>query len=203
MRVIEDHLVKGLPRLIKKKIPVIKGPFTLTKFTGVHPEIFIHARKLEDFNGIMPDGAHTARRPTEERGTYKGFEEERPGRITLIVTCIAGTYTLVQEICGRLIPSVLFSLQLLPKIPLGSLPDNSTQLQFEDFTSNLHLADLGRVTEEDISYYKGELIFYINGFIHVLITKRGGFRSGSASRPKLKTQKLPVVKKKQISRIKK
>ncbi len=189
--------------MLRKKIAVSKGPFTVTKFTGVHPEVFIHASQLMDFAGTMPDGSQTVRRPAQGPSTYKGFEEERPGRIVLLVTCVSGTYTFLQDMCGIVAPVVLSSLQLLNKISLGSLPDDSTQLHFEDFTNNVHSIELGRVVEDDISYYKGELTFYLNGFIHVWVTRRGGFHSKSTSRSKLKTRKISGGKVKSTSRKKK
>lgn len=203
MRLIEDLLVKSLYKVLRKKVAVSKGPFFETKFTGVHPEVFIHASKLIDFGGIMPDGARTVRRPALGPATYKGFEEERPGQIVLLITCISGTYTLLQNVCKVVAATILSSLQMLPKIPLGSLPDKSTQLHFEDFTSNLHSEQLDRVTVDEVAYFKGELIFHLNGFIHVLVTKRGGFSSKSTSREKLRTRKSLSRKSKSPKRKKK
>lgn len=189
MRLIEDHLYKSVKKILGKQVPVSKSPFVVTKFTGVRPEVFLHASKLLDFDGAMTDGAKTTRRPVTGPSTYKGIEEERPGRITLVVTCVAGTYTLLQDICSVISPTVLSSLKTLPKIPMGKLPDESTQLHFEDFTSNLHSAKLGRENEDGLTFFKGELIFYLNGFIHVWLTKRGGFTTKAASRPNIKTSR--------------
>jgi len=203
VRLVEDHLVKSVKKVFRKKVAILKGPFLETKFTGVHPEVFVHASKLIDFDGIMPDGSRTARRPAQGPATYKGFEEERPGQIVLLITCITGTYTLLQNICEVVAATVLSSLQMLPKIPLGSLPDKSTQLHFEDFTKNLHSVELNRVTVDEVAYFKGELIFHLNGFIHVWVTKKGAFPSKSTSRAKLKLRKSPSRKSKSTERKKK
>jgi hypothetical protein len=183
---IEEFLGKRLNQMLGKQILIAKGPQTITKYTGIRPEVFVHFSRLEDFDGIMPDGAHTTRRPAFGPSTYKGFEEERPGRITLIITCLASTYKLVQDICNLLTPGVLLSLELLPKIPLGSLPDDSVKLYFEDYTANLHKAEHSRINIEDTTYLNCELTFHLNGFIHVWLTKRGGFTSKSTSMPKRK-----------------
>ena len=183
---IEDFLEKRLSRLLGRQILVTKGPLVTTKYSGIRPEIFLHVSKLEDFDGIMPDGAHTTRRPASGPSTYKGFEEERPGRITLTITCLASSYKLVHDICNLLTPGVLLSLEMLPRIPLGSLPDDSVQIYFEDYTANFHKAEYGRFNIEDSSYFNCELAFYLNGFIHVWLTKRGGFASKSTSMPKRK-----------------
>ncbi len=201
---IEEFLEKRLKRLLGKQILVTKGPLNITKYSGIKPEVFVHVSKLEDFDGIMPDGAHTTRRRISGPSTFKGFEEERPGRISLAITCLAGTYKLVQTLCNILTPEVLLSLEILPRIPLGSLPNGSVQLHFEDFTANLHTAEHRRITIENTSYFNGELIFYLNGFIHIRLTKRGGFASKSTAMPKISksrrtsklTGKVPKRKKK-------
>ncbi len=193
-RMIEEFLEKHIRRLLGKQILVTKGPLAITKYSGIRPEVFIHVSRLEDFDGIMPDGAHTSRRRASGPSTFKGFEEERPGKIILTITCLAGTYKLVQDICNLLAPGILLSLELLPRIPLGSLPDDSVRLHFEDFTANLHTAEHRRITIENTSYLNGELIFYLNGFIHVWLTKRGGFASKSTTMPKVsKTKRVRKI----------
>ena len=182
---IEEFLEKRLKRLLGKQILITKGPLNITKYSGIRPEVFVHVSKLEDFDGIMPDGAHTSRRRISGQSTFKGFVEERPGRISLTITCLAGTYKLVQSICNLLIPGILLSLEVLPRIPLGSLPDDSVQLHFEDFTANLHTAAHRKISIENTSYFHGALTFYLNGFIHVWLTKRGGFASKSTTMPKI------------------
>lgn len=187
---IEEFLEKRLRRLLGRQIVVTKGPLIFTKYSGIRPEVFVHASKLEDFDGIMPDGARTARRNSSGTTSFTGFEEERPGRITLVVTCLAGTYKLVQDMCKLLAPGILLSLELLPKIPLGSLPDDSVQLHFEDFTANLHLSEQRSIKVEDTDYFNGELTFYLNGFIHILLTKKGGFKSKSTTMPNIRKTKI-------------
>jgi len=196
MRLIEDHLEKSLKKALGKRIPITKGPFVKTKYTGIRAEVFIHAAKLIDFDGMMPDGAKTTRRPVKGPATFKGTEEERPGRIEIIITCTTGNYKLLQDICGLVASSSLLALQTLPKIPLGNTHDNSTKLHFIDFTRHIHSAELMNVTEEDISFYKGDVTLYLTGFIHVYITKRGGFASKSTTGRKIRKYALPVKKSK-------
>lgn len=184
MKQIEDHLSKNLKRFLGKQIPVSKGPFILSKFTGVKPEVFIHAAEIIDFDGTMPDGSKTTRRPAQGPSTFKGYEEERPGRIILKVICISGTYSSLQQICALITPVIITFINTLPIIPLGGLPDKSTWLTFEDFNSNLHRAKLYHEVAEGISFYKGGLTFHLTGFIHLWVTKKGGFKSKSISRQK-------------------
>lgn len=191
-RMIEEFLEKRLKRLLGKQILVSKGPHTITKYSGIRPEVFIHVSRLEDFNGMMPDGAHTARRPATGTSSFQGFEEERPGRITITATTLANNYKLVQGIGNLLTPAILLSLELLPVVPLGSLPDDSVRLSFEDFTANLHSAENHKITLDDSPLFQSELTFYLNGFIHVWLTKKGGFRSKSTSMPNIKSRSRVV-----------
>ncbi len=194
----------NLKRLLGKQILVQKGPVAITKYSGIRPEVFVHASRVEDFDGMMPDGAHTVRRPASGPSTYKGYEEERPGRITISINCLHSNYRLVQELCNQISPSVLLSLEILPRIPLGSLPDDSVQLHFEDFTSNIHSAEHRRITIDKTPLYQGELVFYLNGFIHVWLTKRGGFSSKSTTRPKVSSvRRVPKPTRKTVKKKKK
>ena len=138
----------------------------------------------------MPDGAMTARRNVKGPSTYKGFEEERPGRIDIVITATTGNYNLLQDIFGLVASSSLLALQSLPKIHLGNTRNNSTNLHFTDFTKHVHSAELMNVTDDEINYYKGEVTLYLTGFISVYLTKRGGFSSKSTSGTKLKTKKI-------------
>lgn len=200
-RMVEEFLEKRVKRLLGKHYVVTRGPEAITKYSGIRPEVFIHAAKVKDFGGVMPDGAHTARRPAKGPSTFKGFEEERPGRIILVISCMAGNYKIIQDLCHKLTPEVLLSFELMPKIPLGALPNNSVQLHFEDYTAHLHKAKTRRVNIDDSSIFKCKLVFYLNGFIHVWLTKRGGFSSQSTTRPaisfrrKVKKIKVPPKKK--------
>lgn len=203
MRSIEDHLEKSFKKALGKQIPVKKGPFVKSKYTGIHPEVFIHAARLKDYGGKMPDGKMTARINVSGPSTYKGFEEERPGKIVLIISCTTGNYKLLQDICGLLAPSTILALQSLPVIPLGNTRDNSTKLNFADFTKNIHKVELLHIEDDEHDYYKGEIIVYLKGFIQVYVTKRGGFPSTSSTGSKLSIRKkrakpLPKTIKKRI-----
>ena len=191
-RMIEEFLEKRLRRLLGKQVLVSTGPHTINKYSGIRPEVFIHVSKLEDFNGMMPDGAHTARRPATGTTNFQGFEEERPGRITITATTLSNNYKLIQGIGNLLTPAILLSLELLPVVKLGSLPDDSVRLSFEDFTANLHSAENQEIAFDDALLFQSELTFYLNGFIHVWLTKKGGCRSKSTSMPKIKSRSRVV-----------
>ena len=189
-RFVEAFLETRLKRQFGRSLGISIGPPIISKFSGMRPEVYLHVKRLEDFNGIAENGAKVSRRPYKGESTFKGIAEERPGRLILLVYCLADSYALLQEICRELSPSILLALELLPRIPLGSLIDESSHLHFDDFTSCLHQAELDRSVYDDIAYYEGLLEFHLNGFIHVVLSKKGGLKN-KPSRKKPVTKKLP------------
>ena len=190
MRLIEDQLEKRLRKILDKDILLSIGPFVIRKYTGIQPEVNIHAGKLTDFEGRMEDGAMVARKPVQGPSSYKGFEEDRPGRIEISITCTTGNYKLLQDICSQLSISVLAELQMLPKIPLGVSKKDTEKLEFVDFNKSLHSIKFTYEDGTDHAFFKGKLIFHLNGFIHVYLTRRGGFRSKATTAKKIKTRKI-------------
>jgi hypothetical protein len=183
-RAIEDFIEKRLKALLDRHVLLSKGPLHITKHSGIRPEVSIHVSKLEDFGGEMPDGARTTRTRVSGSSNYKGFEERRPSRITITITVLAGTNKMVKDLAHILSPGVLLALESLPRTKLGSLADGSAQLHFEDFIGSLNEVDHGRISIEGTSYLQSTMIFYLDGFIHVWLTKKGGFTRGSAKKKK-------------------
>jgi hypothetical protein len=193
LRPIEEQLQKSIRKVLGKDFLIAIGPFTETKYSGVQPEVFIHAHSLHDLEGVMPDGARVSRRPAKGTSTFMGFEEERPGRIEVLITCTSGSYKQLQETGKDVIATVLFEMQMLPKIPLGQNKDKSVDINFEDYTSQLHKAEYGRVLSGDHTFFKGVLTFYLTGFIHLYLTRRGGFKSKATSGKKIRTRKITTA----------
>ena len=204
-RTIEAFVERRLRQAVGKRVRITRGPVVLAKSGALRPEIFIHAANLEDFKGVTADGAHTTRRPAKGPGTFWGYQEERPGRIVLVVSCMAGTYETTQELCKSILPAALLSLETLPRTLLGSLLDDSVHIHFDDFVPSLYSAEFGVGVNEGNSIYSGRLVFHLDGFIHVWVTKRGGLSrqsTGKAAIPATKrVSKSPVrIKKKSAKR---
>lgn len=198
-RFIEKILEDRLKRVLGKQILLTRGPFVVPNFGGIRPEVYFHVSKLEDFGGVTADGARIARRSVKGPSTLKGFAEERPGRMILTVTCLSGSYDILQEVLRTVSPSVLLGLEQAPGFSLGSLPGDTVQLRFDEFNACLASADLRSENSEKFSYFLGSLIFHLNGFIHVHVTARGGLtrksktktipRKPNPGRPKVSTKK--------------
>ncbi len=173
-RIVEKLLEDRLKRLFGKKILLTRGPFVVSKFGGIRPEVYFHVSRLEDFGGMTVDGAKISRRSVKGPSSLKGFAEERPGRLIVTVTCLSGSYDILQEVLKTISPSVLLGLEQVPGFSLGSLQGDAVQLRFDDFQACLASAELDSETNEKFSYFRGTLIFHLNGYIHVRVTARGG-----------------------------
>ncbi len=182
-RIVEKLLEARLKRLFGKNILLTRGPFVVSKFGGIRPEVYFHVSKLEDFGGITVDGANISRRSVKGPSTLKGFAEERPGRMIVTVTCLSGSYDILQEVLKTISPSVLLALEQVPGFSLGPSQSDAVQLRFDDFQACLASAELNSETTEKFSYFRGTLIFHLNGYIHVRVTARGGL----ARKPKVDT----------------
>lgn len=176
MEKIDSLLVTRLRRVLKREARLVKGPPGLTATAWFKPEVFVHSSTFEDFGGATPEGTHTARRTVTLPPSFKGFAEERPGRIVVEIHCFAAAYALVQKLCALITPTALLALELLPEIPLVATLDNSVQLTFTDFSAHIQTSSFSCNQKEEVLYYCGHTVFYLNGFLHVKVTKRGGLR---------------------------
>ncbi len=175
-RFIEKFLEERLKRLLGRQVPLTRGPLVVSKFSGIRPEVYIHASKLDDFGGVTAEGVAIARRSVKGPSTFRGFEEERPGRLIVKVMCLSGSYDILQELLQTISPSVLLSLELVPGFSLGSLQKDIAQLRFDEFNACLASAELNAENDGKQHYFLGTLVFHLNGFIHVRVTQRGGLR---------------------------
>jgi hypothetical protein len=85
----------------------------------------------------------------------------------------------------------LVALETMPHPDLSALPNGSVTLRFADFTSCVHSAAVRHVVREDGGWFQGVLGFRLDGFLHVLVTKRGGLGrppSGPGGAPRLRMQ---------------
>jgi len=172
---IESLLVPPFQRLFRGKVDVFQGPAAPPALGGMRPALHVHASRFEDFGGVTDDGAHIARRPAKE-GRFRGFAEERPGRIVVEISCLATRYATVQEICATVSPLALRTLESKETFALGELANRSVRLSFADFTAHLSRAEFERKQEKDFALHCGRLEFHLNGFLHAWVTNRGGLR---------------------------
>ncbi len=182
-RFVERFLEARLKRLLGKQVLLTRGPLVVSQFSGIRPEVYFYVSKLEDFGGITAEGAVIARRAVKGPSPFKGFEEERPGRMIVQVICLSSSYDILQELLRMVLPSVLLGLEAVPGFSLGSLPRDTVQLRFDEFRACLVSAEVNAESGGEYSYLRGTLVFHLDGFIHVRVTERGGL--SRKSKPKI------------------
>ena len=118
------------------------------------------------------------------------------------VVCIATAYATVKALSQVISSAVLLGLNSKREFPVGALANKSVLLSFSDLNASLNRAETFVKEEKDLSYHCGRLVFHLEGFLHVLITKRGGLRASTSSAPitevvaKAKTVKSKKTKRK-------
>jgi len=190
---IESQLTGRLKRLLGRSVQVIAAPATAPVLGGMRPTVYVHASKFEDFGGITATGAHIARTRVSQP-PFNGFAEKRPSRIIIHISCLAASYATVQKLCSSITPMVLLTLETLPEIPVGASKNNSVRLSYDDFTACLNAAEFKRQQEQDFAVFCGQLVFYLEGFLHLVLTKRGRMRPLAAQRkPTSKTKPAKIT----------
>jgi hypothetical protein len=172
--IIESRLLPAVERAIAGRAGVRAGPPLLSSVTGLKFDVWVHAARFEDFGVVTADGAVIARRPVEFEPNLSGFAEERPGRITIEITCTGPNLGQVQAICGDVPPEVLIELETMPYPALSTSPDESVILRFADFNPAVGSATFSSHGDGDAFYYVGVVTFRLDGFLHVTVTRPNG-----------------------------
>lgn len=167
---IEAYLQGALDGALPASVTIGVGPAFAGPASGIKPEVFIHAARFEDWNGTMPDGARIGRRGAGAKGAG-GFVEERPGRIVIDVTCLAGTLKNVQLVSTLLSPLVLLALERMPDPVLAKPRGVSATLTFREFTVALHHCGTSREGDDKVAIYREQIAFHLDGFLHVSVKK--------------------------------
>lgn len=170
--VIEAYLQGALDGALPASVTVRLGPAFSSQATGLKPEVFIHAARFEDWNGTMPDGARIKRRAAGKGAKAAGgFIEERPGRIVIDVTCVAGTVKHAQLVSTLLSPLVLLALERMPDPVVAKPKGVPATLTFREFTVALHQCGTSRESDGKVAVYREQMTFHLDGFLHVAVKK--------------------------------
>jgi hypothetical protein len=182
---IETLLLPAARRAVGQLASVHAGPPVITPATGLKPQVFLHAARYEDLGGVTADGARVARRPLRLPANLEGYAVERPARLVVEATCFGPTHELLGRLCAELTPALLLGLETLPDPVLAVLSNDSVRLQFADFSAVLRSAETHWRREGDAAYYVARLVFHLDGFLHVRLTRRGGLAPRPAVAPRL------------------
>jgi hypothetical protein len=178
--VIESRLVPAVERAVASRADVRAGPPVFSAVTGLKLDLWVHAARFDDLGGVTAEGAVVARRPVEFKPNLGGFAEERPGEITIEITCTGPTLAHVQSVCALLLPAVLIELETMPYPELSALPDESAILRFADFNPAVASVSFSGHRESDAFYFVGVVTIRLAGFLHVTLTRPNGLRRAPA-----------------------
>jgi hypothetical protein len=192
---IENLLVGKLGRLLRKQADVLAGPVSTLVLGGMQETVFVHAARFEDHNGITPDGASIARRPLRN-GRVSGIAEERPCLLVVEVTCVATAYSRIKALCREITPEILLVLACEREFELGASDNRQSSLRFTDFQACLNRAETNRREDDGLVFHLEQLVFHINGALHVQLSKYGGLKAKQSVRekPVKKIVKKPATK---------
>jgi len=172
---IESRLVADLQRSLGRGVAVRAGPEVTLALGGMEPTVFVHAARFDDAGGVTAEGAHISRRPVRD-GRRSGIAEERPGRISVEVVCIAAAYKTVKELSTTIAPVSLLALTRERQVLVGDSGKGAVRLKFSDFTASIASAETCVRVENDLRYHRGQLRLRLDGFLHVWITTSGGVK---------------------------
>jgi hypothetical protein len=164
--VFENSVLKYLKRQLGNDVRFFTGPYTIPVYGGIRPEIHVHASSFLDFNGVTRENAVIARCGISE-ARLKGYTEERPAEITLAITCVAGNYAVVQNLCGSAIPVVLSFLGTLKTLSPGESPEALSTVRFINCKGFLHSFATSRENDGKGAFFCGRAQFHVNGFLQV------------------------------------
>ena len=144
------------------------------------PEVTVQLTDFIDLDGLISEDNYTSRRPSKGTSTFKGYREERPARIILFITIYAAEYQLVQTLRKEITAPVLVLLEDMKELAISATKDSSTELFFRDVLPNLHKFSMVAEYYDDLPLFYGTLEFHLNGFLHLSVMKRGGFKKSTS-----------------------
>lgn len=191
MTAAELKIVTLVKRLFARRVNVFIGRRGPKTAAWAKPEVYVYLSSFTDFGGVTLDGGRVARRPARGRRTLKGYVEERPGRIVLGIEVCVADYRHAQAIREMMLAPLMVHLESIRELEVSKTEDGSTVLVFGEILPTLHRFDIVVEHDGDSPLYCGQLEFHLDGFLHLQVMKRGGFKKS----PPAKAPAKKVVKK--------
>jgi hypothetical protein len=172
---IETQLVADLQRALGSSVDVLAGPEGTPPLGGMQPTVFMHAALYEDAEGAAADGAQVARQRVRD-GRFSGYVEQRLGRVSVAITCVASAYQTGKALATIAAPRSLLSLSAAQPVPAGQLLDGSVRLMFADFSASIARAESFARQDGNVRYHAQRIELHLDGFLHMWVTASGGLR---------------------------
>jgi hypothetical protein len=171
---------------------VYSGPRGPKTTAWAQPEIYVTLAAFADRSDDADAGASPARRGSRDEGTLAGYAEERPGRVVLEVEICAAEYRHSQAIRELVVAPLMVHLESIRELRVSRTGDGSATLAFRDLVPSLHKLTAGADREDDHAMFCSRIEFHIDGFLHVRVMRKGGFRKAAGrSAPRKPAKKAP------------
>ncbi len=177
--VIEEYLLRALRSNLGKGVELQTGPAFNGPATGVRAQIFVHAARLIDHGGIMPDGAAVARHHVKARGGVEGFHELRPVTIEIEITSVCALHAQANALSGLITAESIEALERLAPPLLTDPVDPLRQVRLVDHQAHLHATRSERIEHDGAAAARLLAIFRLEGFLDIRIARKGGLETQS------------------------
>ena len=178
--IVEDYLLRALQSRLGTDVEMRAGPAFCGPATGLRAQVFVHAVAFSDFGGVTAEGARTSRQPVALDGGASGFTEQRPGAIDIDVSCICAQHGQAQVLAGLVVPVLLEALETLAPPLLSDPADATRRLRFGDHQAHVRALRSLRLVHDCVGAAQVVLSLRVDGFLHVLLARKGGLVKQSA-----------------------
>lgn len=172
--VVEAHLLRALAPLLRGGPALRTGPLLPGAASGLKPEVFVHAQRLDDHGGVTADGAAVAAQPWAAGGKAGGETQARPAHLTLQLHCVCGAHAQAQSLAGLVAAPALLALRTLGEAVLGDPAEPLLRLAFDEHQVALQAVVSHTLLHEGVLLHAVTLTLRLDGFVHLRLAQPGG-----------------------------
>lgn len=172
--VFEAQLLRTLAPLLRGGPALRAGPLLPGAASGLKPEVFVHALRLDDHGGVTADGAAVAAKPWAAGSKAAGETQARPAHVTLQLHCVCGAHAQAQALAGMVAAPALLALRTLGEAVLGDPADPLLRLAFDEHQAALQAVESHTRLHEGVLLHVVTLTLRLDGFLHLRLAAHGG-----------------------------
>lgn len=159
---IERALLRCLREQLGDEVQWRRGPAQRSEFSGLLPEVFVHAARFEDALAAAP--LPPVRWPLPGG---VGWREERPAFVELELVCQCGRHEQAQELAGLLVGPALEALNRLRELSLADAQDGERRLRLLGISAHLLRCASGAAVQDKDDPARISLLFRLSGLLQI------------------------------------
>lgn len=172
--VFEAQLLRALAPLLRGGPALQAGPWLPGPASGLKPEVFVHALRLDDHGGLTADGAAVAVQPWAAGEKAAGEQQARPAHLTVQLHAVCGTHAQAQWLAGLVAAPALLALRTLGEAVLGDPAEPLLRLAFAEHQAALQAVESHTRLHEGVLLHAVTLTLRLDGFLHLRLAQPGG-----------------------------